>query len=124
MLKAVVGFVVGIVVSGTAVAGGVIEDAFDASYRLARQGDAEAQADVAFMYYIGFAVRQDDTLAVRWWSLAAEQGYAIAQYDLGVMYRAGRGVTRDDAEAAEWFRRAAENGHEPAKAALSALKLH
>jgi TPR repeat protein len=121
MLKAVIGCIAVVVLSGAATAGSVMEDAFEASYTLARQGDAKAQADLAFMYYIGFAVHQDDAEAVKWWSLAARQGYAIAQYDLGSMYRAGRGVTRDDAEAAAWFRRAAENGHEPAKGALNAL---
>jgi len=121
MLKVVIGFVATVFLSGAAMAGSVMEDAFEASYTLARQGDAKAQADVAFMYYIGFAVHQNDTEAVRWWSLAANQGYAVAQYDLGGMYRSGRGVARDDAEAAEWFRKAAENGHEPAKAALMAI---
>ena len=121
MMKLVIGFVAAVVLPGAAMAGSLLEDTFDASYALARQGDAKAQADVAFMYYIGFAVHQDDTEAVRWWSLAAHQGYAIAQFDLGDMYREGRGVARDDAEAAKWFLRAAENGHEPARAALGAL---
>jgi len=76
----------------------------------AKQGDAKAQYNLGFMYYIGDGVPKDKKEAVKWFRLAAEQGHAYAQYRLGNMYDKGRGVPEDDKEAMKWFRLAAEQG--------------
>ena len=49
-------------------------------YRLAaKQGHAEAQCSLGFMFANGRGVAQDDAEAARLFRLAAEQGYAAAQ---------------------------------------------
>ena len=70
----------------------------------AEQGNARAQASLAFKYSIGDGVPEDDAEAVRWFRLAADQGFANAQYNLGIMYDTGDGVPEDDAEAVRWYR--------------------
>ena len=77
---------------------------------LAEQGDAEAQFNLGFNYWLGWRVPQDYAEAVRWYRLAADQGHAGAQLNLGVRYATGEGVPQDAAEAVSWFRRAADQG--------------
>ncbi len=80
-------------------------------YRLAaEQGLAEAQHNLAGMYYRGEGVPQDYKEAVKWWRLAAEQGDPKAQHNLGYMYYSRKGVPQDDKEAVKWYRLAAEQG--------------
>lgn len=78
--------------------------------RLAEAGDAEAQAHIGYMYYVGEGVEADLARAVDWYRLAAVQGNRDAQYNLAVAYAFGEGVPQDDGEAAIWYRRAAEQG--------------
>ncbi|KAF9155886.1 copper transport protein ctr1 [Actinomortierella ambigua] len=53
---------------------------------------------------------QSLSMAVKWFTRAAEQGNANAQNNLGLMYAQGRGVDQSEAEAAKWFTQAAEQG--------------
>ncbi len=78
---------------------------------LAKQGNANAQYSLGWMYYKGQGVPQDDKTAVKWYRLAAKQGDARAQYSLGVMYRKGKGVPQDDKTAVKLFRLAAKPGN-------------
>ena len=87
----------------------------------AEQGDADAQARLGSMYFLGQRVPQDDREAVRWFRRAAEQGNAFAQFLLGTMYHNGRGVPQDDREAVRWYRRAAEQGEARAQANLGIM---
>ena len=54
------------------------------------------------MYAEGKGVSQDDTIAVRWFMLAAERGNVSAQVNLGFMYQYGKGVTKNEEEAVRW----------------------
>ena len=87
----------------------------------AKQGNAQAQYDLA----VYFASRRSGQLAsgeaVHWLRRAAEQGHAQAQSDLGLLYHRGSGVPRDSAAAAQWLRRAAEQGHAVSQADLGQL---
>ncbi len=74
---------------------------------LAKQGDAEAQFFLGFMYTLGDGVPQDYAKAMKWYRKAAEQGVAKAQHYLGVMYDNGDGVPQDYAKAHMWFNLAA-----------------
>jgi TPR repeat protein len=103
----------------------------------ARTGDAEAQAELASIYYEGRGVTQDYAEAVKWWMYAenrnaeaqrsliaaykrwiaeAENGGLKAQVALGTIYihtsgytsKAARLVSFQDAD--RWFRMAAEQG--------------
>jgi uncharacterized protein len=59
---------------------------------LAEQGNADAQANLGFMYQNGQGVPQDDKRAIAWYRKAADQGNDYGQTNLGFMYESGRGV--------------------------------
>ncbi len=84
---------------------------------LAEAGDADAQADLGWMFANGRGAPRDLAQALAWRRKAADQGNAIAEFSLGLMYSEGQGVGQDFAEAAKWTRKAADQGH--AGAALS-----
>ena len=88
---------------------------------LAKQGHANAQYFLGWMYDEGQGVPQDDKTAVKWWKLAAEQGFAIAQYNLGLVYRKGQGVPQDEKTAVKWYRLAAEQGFARAQFMLGVM---
>jgi uncharacterized protein len=75
---------------------------------LVDQGNADAQDNLAIMYYVGQGVPQNRSEAIRLYRLAAEQGNAHAQDALGFAYQNGVGAQRDVNEAAKWFRKAAD----------------
>ena len=76
----------------------------------AKQGDPDAQYNLALKYDKGQGVAQDYKEAVRWYRLAAKQGLAEAQNNLGVMYGLGQGVLQDHIRAHMWFNIAAITG--------------
>jgi TPR repeat protein len=78
--------------------------------RAAELGNAAAQSDLGWCYYIGLGVPQDAAEAVKWFRKAAEQGDASAQNRLGVSYDEGKGVRRDQEQAVGWYRMAADRG--------------
>jgi TPR repeat protein len=83
----------------------------DAIRARAEQGDANAQFNLGWEYWLGGEkVRQDYDEAVKWWHKAAEQGDAKAQYTLGLRYERGLRVPRDYAEALKLFRSASNQG--------------
>jgi TPR repeat protein len=61
------------------------QSGFEATKRLAEQGDVDAQWNLGRMYGNGRGVPEDDAEAIKWYRLAAEQGYARAQFNLGGM---------------------------------------
>jgi len=89
--------------------------------RLAKQGDARAQYNLALMYANGEGVPQDYKAAVKWYTLAAEQGLAQAQYNLAWMYDHGEGVPEDDKAAVKWYSLAAEQGDTDAQYNLGSM---
>ena len=87
----------------------------------ARQGNAQAQYELAF-YLVGRrSGRLASSEAVRWLRRAAEQGHVRAQSDLGLLYLRGIGLSQDEMEAARWLHRAAEQGDAAAQADLGQL---
>lgn len=88
---------------------------------LAEQGDKRAAFLLGARYASGRAGVQDDSEAVRWFTVAAQGGLAEAQYNLGIMYASGRGVALDPAQAARWYQRAAEQGLAEAQFNLGTL---
>ena len=69
----------------------------------ADQGYANAQSNLALMYYNGEGVQKDYKQAVEWFKKSANQGNADAQFNLGNMYIYGKGVQKDYKQAAYWF---------------------
>lgn len=75
----------------------------------AEHGDVSAQTLLGMYYAEGaLGVKQDYSLSVSWYRLAAEQGNPLAQFELGLAYYIGRGVEEDYDVAAKWLTKAAE----------------
>jgi TPR repeat protein len=81
---------------------------------LAKQGNANAQYMVGFMYlgnrFASKNVVQDFAEALKWYDLAARQGIPAAQGGIGTMYEVGLGVVQSNVRAHMWFNIAAANG--------------
>ena len=86
----------------------------------ANQGDADAQFNLALLYYHGLGVTHDSKQTVFWYTKAAEQGHVNAQYSLGSLYRYSYDaeVPRDYKQAVYWLTKAAEQGHADAQYGL------
>lgn len=95
--------------------------AYPACKKEAEEGNAEAQSDLAWMYYSGRGVGLNKSEAVKWYHKAAEQGNVNAQTNLGVLYTRGDGVELDKKKAAAWFRKAAEQDDPTAQANLGVI---
>jgi hypothetical protein len=78
---------------------------------LAKDGNSEAQYQLASLLRSGKGVPRDYEQAIRWLMRAAAQDNLNAQYTLGVMYENGSGVEKNKQEAMEWFMAAAARDH-------------
>ena len=85
----------------------------------AREGDAQAQFQLALLYYQGGVVPRDYEQARYWFEKSAAQGHTVAEYNLGVMYNNGEGVPRDPRKAVYWWQKSAANGHAAAQTDLA-----
>jgi TPR repeat protein len=92
-------------------------------WRLAKDGDAKAEASLGFMYYSGKGVRRDDEQSLYWFRRAADAGQPTAQFFLGMQYFYGRGVPRDLAQAYSWCDIALSNGYSQSLSCRDAVGL-
>lgn len=82
----------------------------------AEHGDLWAQNHIARCYALGDGIEQNDSLAIKWYRVAAEGGYDMSQRNLGVCYYKGLcGLDVDYAEAVKWLCKAAEQGNDDAQ---------
>ena len=95
---------------------------FEATKRLAEQGDVYAQFELGVMYDNGLGVPENDAEAVKWFRLAADQGDAKAQLNLGVMYYNGEGVPESYTKAYALTSLAAGQGVDAASNARDIVK--
>ena len=77
--------------------------AFATFQRLADQGDARSQHDLAVMHMIGYVGKQDFKLAASWFRRAANQGLARAQYSLAELLESGRSGEKNKVKALQWY---------------------
>ena len=87
----------------------------------AKQGNAEAQVNLALRYDNGQGVPQDDVQAAKWYRLAADQGNVLAQAAVGAAYFNGQLVPQDYAQAVKWFSLAADQGYASAQYLLGGM---
>ncbi len=79
--------------------------------QLASKGNAEAQMQLATVYYIGdLSVEKDLVKAVYWFNQAAAQDVALAKFNLGLCYEGGDGVPQNEDTAIEYYMQAAKRG--------------
>src|SRR5690606_15490004 len=73
----------------------------------AEAGNAEAQYQLALLYYLGRGgIAEDHAAAAEWFGRAAKQGHAKATMRLGDLYAKGQGVPQDYERARELLRSA------------------
>ena len=89
-------------------------DSFKLMERLASQGDARAQINLAMMYYGGTGVRQDLPKAIQWAEKPARQGNAEALFVMGMMH-----TQKNDTKAFEFYLQSANQGYPSAQYELS-----
>ena len=88
----------------------------------ATAGDANAQFELAEIYYKGNGVMKNYDTAFVWFEKAANQGHAESQHQMGHIYEYGVGlVEKENKKAFEWFHKAAEQGHLAAQKNLAGL---
>lgn len=79
--------------------------------RLAKHGDARAEAHLGVAYYYGQGVPRNFVKSAYWFEKAAEQGDAEAELGLGNDYFSGQGVPENLAASTYWYRKAADQGY-------------
>ncbi|MDE7464219.1 MAG: DnaJ domain-containing protein [Clostridiales bacterium] len=80
----------------------------------AQTGDAEAQNELAQMYYYGDEIDRDLEQAAYWFKEAAKQKHADAMYHLGLCFINGEGVERNETTGMGFIRQAAKLGSKEA----------
>lgn len=82
--------------------------AFEEAKQRADQGDAFAQAVVAFHYQIGWNTAKNPELAVKYALASAKAGNPLGQFRLGALLRAGEGAPKDEQRGLSFQAAAAE----------------
>lgn len=101
-----------------------LKDAFNYFYKAAVQGHADAQFQLAGMYFNGSYIKQDMEQAVYWYEKSAAQNQPGAQFFYGLMYRNGEGVDRDYKKAWHLIEKAANQDYPDANYVLGLMYLN
>ena len=89
---------------------------------LSRNGNAEAQYQLAGLYRSGKGVSKNHKIAAKWLKQSAQQGHTAAQYNLGIMYENGWGVQASRSKAKQWYQKASVQGYQQAETKLKQLQ--
>ena len=87
------------------------EKALSLLERRAEAGNVRAQFYLGRVFYNGFGVPEDISVAIEWLTKAAEQGHVIAQNRLGILFDRGEEVEENQEKAVYWYRNSAEGGY-------------
>ena len=87
-------------------------------------GSADAQNIMGLFHYSGKGVKQDFSVAAKYYLMAAEQGHVDSQFMLASLYQRGEGVEQNITEAARWLKAAAIQGDKIALSSLMGLHLN
>lgn len=103
------------------------EDALSWIEKMARQGDAECQYKLGFMYDYSYDfqyyVKSSKEKAAYWYLEAAKNGYIKSFTSIGTCYLFGDGVLRNVEKALYWYSKGAEAGDPYAQYAYGELLL-
>jgi TPR repeat protein len=77
---------------------------------LAKQGNANSQSAIGYLFYDGRGVGRNRGQAARWYQRAADQGEPTAQFFLCEMHMRGDGVPRDLKLSLMWCELAIRGG--------------
>ncbi|WP_323061056.1 MULTISPECIES: tetratricopeptide repeat protein [Aeromonas] len=87
----------------------------------AKQGDVDAQIQLAGMYRRGLGVKRSPQNAHDWYESAAAQGNTSAMFELGELYWLGLMGIAHKAEAGKWYAKAAAHGNAEAQYRLGII---
>lgn len=82
--------------------------------KLALEGDAQAQVDLAWQFRFGDGCQQNEYEAFKWFLKAATAGIHTAQSTVGFAYTEGLGTDIDLEKAFYWYLKSAQGGYVPA----------
>lgn len=77
----------------------------------AQKGDADAQNSLGVRYYTGKYVKQDYSMAIKWWAAAAKQKHVKATANMGLCYQFGRGILQDSIMATKLYKTSIKMGN-------------
>lgn len=83
----------------------------------ADKGNANAQYSVAEWFFArgnNGVSDKNSSIAVYWYSKAANKGHINAQIKLALCYEEGRGIVHDKEESMKWYKKAADQGDDDA----------
>jgi TPR repeat protein len=86
-------------------------------------GEAEAQYQLASMYWEGKVVDRDPNESLKWYQRAAEHGHREAQVRLAELYERGEGISQNYERASQWYKKATEEGDIKSEIRLAQLYL-
>ena len=87
----------------------------------AASGDANAQAQLGYIYETGQGLTRFPARAHFWYLKAAEQGHTDAQATVGYQFQSGQGTAKDFSEARRWYEKAAAKGQPLAQTNLGVM---
>ena len=87
----------------------------------AKQGDSEAQYNLALMYDNGDGIPKNEKKALHWYLESAKQGDSEAQLKLALMYIEGDGTPKNEKKALHWFTESAKQGDSAAQYSLALM---
>ena len=89
----------------------------------AEAGEAEAQYQLASMYWEGRGVERNPPQALTWYQRAADRGHREAQVKVAELYERGEGISQDYVQASRMYAKAAEQGDPKSEIRLAQLYL-
>lgn len=92
---------------------------FATLHKRAKEGNAEAQYELAKAYYTGTGVQKDSKQGLEWLRKSAEQGHPGAEFALSVLYR--KGELNDPKQGLVWLRQSAAHNNATAEFELGCL---
>ncbi|MGX5200778.1 tetratricopeptide repeat protein [Aliikangiella sp. IMCC44632] len=95
------------------------EEALELYLPLAEQGNSDAQARLASMYFWGHGVRKQPSKTYAWSLKAAKQSNPKGQHMQAYLYENGVFVTQNKRKAIQWYKLAAEQEYAPAMAIMA-----
>jgi len=99
-----------------------VNNKFYYAQKAAKEGNMNAQFDLAMMYGTGINVKKSERKAFNWLHKSAVNGHLQAKYLMGVSFNQGTGVKMQKKLAQYWFRKAAKAGHPKAIFQLATIE--